>query len=641
MSHHAPAARRACLIRATRLTHLSAALVFAFSGLRAWAVPDNLGRKVEARLLAEAGGGRPCPCVVLLADQADLSAAYSIHDADARGWYVYRTLRAHARRTQTGLRTLLRRRGVKSQSLWAANAVVTTADMSLLTELAARADVRSIESNRSVHWITDPPLTQQLHTPGAAATIEWGVSNVNAPQVWALGFTGQGIVIGNQDTGMQWDHPAIQPHYRGWNGVSADHNFNWHDAIHSGGGVCGADSPLPCDDNGHGTFTTGIAIGDDGGTNQIGVAPGAQWIGCRNMDQGNGTPATYTECFQFFIAPTDVNGNNADPTRRPHIINNSWVCPPSEGCAPNTLQTVVENTRAAGIFVEVSAGNSGPDCSSVDTPASIYAASFTTGAYDISNTLAGFSSRGPVTVDGSNRLKPDIAAPGVNVRSSFPTNTYGGANGTSAAGPHVVGVVALLWSARPQLARDIDATETVLRTTANPALTVSPVQICGDISSNTVPNNAFGYGAVDALAAVNAVPILTHTPTGTPAPTMTPTASISATATATLTGTFTMSPTRTPTATISATPTAAATVSPLGTVTATATSTPGGPVCTCPGDADKNGFVNSSDFAAVQSNFGRPADPVTGLGDADCNGFVNSTDFAAVQANFGRPCSGT
>jgi len=72
--------------------------------------------------------------------------------------------------------------------------------------------------------------------------------------------------------------------------------------------------------------------------------------------------------------------------------------------------------------------------------------------------------------------------------------------------------------------------------------------------------------------------------------------------------------------------------------TSTPTATPGGPVCTCQGDANKNRFVNSADFAAVQANFGRPADPVTGLGDANCNGFVNSADFAAVQANFGRPC---
>ena len=174
---------------------------------------------------------------------------------------------------------------------------------------------------------------------------------------------------------MRWTHNAIKPHYRGWNGSTADHNYNWHDSIHSGGGICSPNHMEPCDDNAHGTHTTGTTVGDDGAGNQIGVAPGAKWIGCRNMDQGNGTPATYTECFQFFIAPTDLNGQNPNPALRPHVMNNSWVCPPSEGCAPDTLQTIVENTEAAGIFVEASAGNAGPNCSTVDDPPAIYDAS--------------------------------------------------------------------------------------------------------------------------------------------------------------------------------------------------------------------------------------------------------------------------
>ena len=170
------------------------------------------------------------------------------------------------------------------------------------------------------------------------------------------------------------------------------------------------------------------------------------------MDQGNGTPATYTECFQFFMAPTNLQGQNPNPTLRPHVMNNSWGCPPSEGCAAGTLETIVNNTTAAGIFVEVSAGNAGPSCSSVNDPPAIYAASYSTGALTTGTTsVVSFSSRGPVTVDGSNRLKPDIVAPGTSTRSA--TNTgdtaYTTASGTSMAGPHVVGVVALLWQAVP------------------------------------------------------------------------------------------------------------------------------------------------------------------------------------------------
>ena len=179
---------------------------------------------------------------------------------------------------------------------------------------------------------------------------------------------------------MRWTHNALKPHYRGWNGSTADHNFNWHDSIHSRRRHLLAESPWsPATTTRHGTHTTGTTIGDDGAGNQIGVAPGAKWIGCRNMDQGDGTPATYTECFQFFIAPTDLNNQNPNPALRPHVMNNSWGCPTSEGCAAGTLETIVNNTTAAGIFVEVSAGNAGPSCSSVNDPPAIYAASYSTG----------------------------------------------------------------------------------------------------------------------------------------------------------------------------------------------------------------------------------------------------------------------
>ena len=69
------------------------------------------------------------------------------------------------------------------------------------------------------------------------------------------------------------------------------------------------------------------------GANQIGVAPGAQWIGCRNMDQGWGTPATYMECFEFFLAPYPIGQTPAEgePALAPDVINNSWGCPPREG----------------------------------------------------------------------------------------------------------------------------------------------------------------------------------------------------------------------------------------------------------------------------------------------------------------------
>ncbi len=594
--------------------------------------------KIHPRVLADTAGAARASTVVLLADQADLSGAYGMTDPDARGWYVYRTLRAHAASTQLPLRTWLRSRGIHYRAFWAANMLVVDADRDLVEQLAARADTRRIESNAPVQGVDDPP-TLALPEMAAAATVEWGVNNVNAPAVWAMGFTGQGIVIGIQDSGMQWNHPALQPHYRGWNGTAADHNYNWHDAIHDAvANPCGNDAPAPCDDNGHGTHTTGTTSGDDGQGNQIGVAPGARWIGCRNMDRGNGTPARYTECFQFFIAPTNQSGNNPDPTKRPHVMNNSWGCPPSEGCAASTLETIVSNAEAAGIFVVASAGNAGPGCGSVNDPPPIYASAFSVGAYDATNTLASFSSRGPVTVDGSNLMKPEVAAPGVNVRSAYPPNTYASLQGTSMAGPHVAGVVALLWSAQPQLARDIATTKAILEATANPDVLVSP-QVCGGISSSVIPNNSFGYGRVDALAAVNALPFNSPTPTASATatasrPSVTPTRTATATPTATRRATSTSTPTRTPSRTPTRTRTASATAT--RTPTPTRARPPATPTSTVPNDACSNATVISalpySRSVSVAAATSASTDPVPPCG----NGSRSKSIWYRYTAPFTR-----
>ena len=275
--------------------------------------------------------------------------------------------------------------------------------------------------------------------------IEGNIQKIGAPEVWAYGYTGQGVVIGGQDTGYAWAHPALKAKYRGWNGSSADHNYSWFDTVTSGGGICGPKSPEPCDDYEHGTHTMGIMVGDDELDHQIGVAPGARWIGCRNMNVGYGTPESYTKCFQWFIAPTDLNDQNPRLDLAPDVINNSWSCTVSEGCSdPNELKAVVESVRAAGIVNVQSAGNRGGNgCYSVDQPAGTYDASFTVGATDSNDVIAGFSSRGPSVIDGVNLLKPDISAPGVNIVSSIRDGTYSPNNGTSMAAPHVAGLVAL------------------------------------------------------------------------------------------------------------------------------------------------------------------------------------------------------
>jgi subtilisin family serine protease len=466
--------------------------------------------KLDPRVFAGKAAGEPASFLVVLREQADLSGAEAFPSKDEKGRFVFEALRAQAETSQAPLRAALDAAGVRYRSFYLVNMLEVEGDFSLAAELAAREDVAILAPNREVLF-SRPPDTPETAVPSSVsrltspATVEPNITKVGAPAVWSRGFTGQGIVVGMADTGITWEHPVLKSHYRGFNGTAVSHDYNWHDAIHNAlpGNVCGSDAPAPCDDQTHGTATASLVVGDDGAGNQIGMAPGARFIGCRNMDQGNGTPARYTECFQFFMAPTDHTGGNPRPDLAAHVINNSWGCPPSEGCTdPAVLKAIVENVRAAGIVVVVAAGNSGPACSTISDVPAFYDASFSIGATTLSDTIASFSSRGPITVDGSNRLKPDLSAPGQGVRVALPPAAFTASfSGTSGSAPHVTGAVALLWSAAPQLIGQVAATTNVLERTAVP---LTSTQDCGGFSGASVPNPVFGWGRLDVAAAVTA-----------------------------------------------------------------------------------------------------------------------------------------
>ncbi len=470
--------------------------------------------KVDARIFAGKASGEPASFLVVMREQADLSGAGAFTEKADKGRFVFEALTAVAETSQAPVKAQLDAAGVPHRSFYLVNMIEVEADRSIAEVLAARDDVSSLAPNPEFPLEPEPAVEPEPRAspdalrlaPDAATAVEPNIALVGAPAVWSRGFTGQGIVIGMADTGVTWDHPALKNHYRGFNGATVSHDYNWHDAIHNATSAnpCGSDSPAPCDDDSHGTATASLTVGDDGAGNQIGMAPGARFISCRNMDQGNGTPARYTECFQFFMAPTDHTGANPRPDLAAHVINNSWGCPTTEGCTdPNVLKTVVENVRAAGIAVVVSAGNGGPSCSTISDPPGFYDASFSIGATSNSDAIASFSSRGPVTADGSGRLKPDITAPGVGLRVAVPPSTYRATfSGTSGSAPHVTGAIALLWSAAPQLIGQVVASEDLLRRTAKP-LTSS--QDCGSFPGSAVPNPVFGSGRLDIATAVNAV----------------------------------------------------------------------------------------------------------------------------------------
>ena len=246
---------------------------------------------------------------VVLTEQANLRGAADLSTKAEKGRYVFDALRNKSQATQGPILQWLRQRQLEHRSFYIVNAILVKGNREIAEALAARPDVARVEGNPQIHndlGQPGPSVEAPLYLQRPEA-IEPGITYTHAPDVWALGFTGQGIVVAGADTGIRWTHNALKPHYRGWDGVAADHDYNWHDSIHdSVGNPCGNDSPQPCDDFFHGTHTIGTAIGDDGGTNQIGMAPGAKWIGCRNMDEGVGTPARYIECMQLFLAPTRI-----------------------------------------------------------------------------------------------------------------------------------------------------------------------------------------------------------------------------------------------------------------------------------------------------------------------------------------------
>jgi subtilisin family serine protease len=449
--------------------------------------------KISAAVLKEFAGHDTADFWVRLSAHGDTSRAARTRDRTARGQQVVDALRDNASGSQERLRAFLAGKGLRSEAFWITNAVyVKNATLATARRIAAMDGVEEIRAPKVY-----PPPKPVRATPAAAAPagVAWGVANINGDDVWReYGKRGEDIVVANIDTGVQYDHPALAGSYRGKNADGTfTHDYNWFDA---GANCDGA----PCDRNGHGTHTMGTMAGDDGQGDQIGVAPGVKWIaanGCATC-----TDLDLLESAQWMLAPTDANGEHPDVSKRPHIINNSWGTrtPTDEPL----MEDVLEAWAASGIFGVWSNGNNGPACGTSGSPGSRIL-NYSVGAYDQNNGIAAFSSRGPGQ-DGET--KPNISAPGVNVRSALPGNGYGTMSGTSMAAPHAAGAIALLWSAHPEYARDIGATRTLLDLSAVDTVDTQ----CGGTADD---NDVYGEGRLDALALVRAGDVGLGTLTGT------------------------------------------------------------------------------------------------------------------------------
>ena len=422
---------------------------------------------------------------VIMKDQADLSSVRQIQDIDQRRTTAYQMLTQHANETQAGLRHTFDTFGIKYTPYYLVNGMEVRGGTLVRLYLMTRPEVDRVLPSPRLRPGT--PGQSIAPTDPAPSGVQWNVTMIGADKVWnEFNARGAGIVIGQSDSGVDVTHPEVHDQYRG---LTEGDNYNWLDPWNS--------KPSPYDANGHGTHTLGTILGKNG----IGIAPEATWFACANLNRNLGDPALYLDCMQFMLAPYPQGGDpfkDGDPKRAADVLNNSWGCPELEGCDPNALLAGANHLRDAGIFVAVSAGNDGPSCSTINAPLSLYDSIFSVGAIDQSGNIADFSSRGPVTADGSGRIKPDIVAPGVDVLSSVPGGGYARESGTSMAGPHVAGAVALLWSADPSLVGDIDRTKQLLIQSAQPYRGATGPGCFG----GGTPNDAYGYGVLDVYQAV-------------------------------------------------------------------------------------------------------------------------------------------
>ena len=333
------------------------------------------------------------------------------------------------------------------------------------------------------------PVQTSVAILAAAGDPEWGVEKIRADEAWVDGVLGQGIVVANVDTGVEFTHPALIEQYRGnLGGGDFDHNYNWWDPT----GICGDE---PCDNVGHGTHTMGTMVGGDGPgpfTPDTGVAPGAQWMAAKGCEDFGCSDIALLSAGQFILEPTDLAGENPDGSKRPDIVNNSW----GGGPGSTFYLEIVQAWRTAGIIPVFSSGNPGPFCGEGGSPGD-YLESFSSGATDINDQIAEFSGRGP---SAFGKINPDVSAPGVNVVSSVPGGGYEAFDGTSMAAPHVAGALALMLSAEPALRGDFAAATDALRATAVDRIDES----CGGDEDGD-PNNVYGEGRIDAKAAVDLV----------------------------------------------------------------------------------------------------------------------------------------
>lgn len=400
-------------------------------------------------------------------------------------------LRERAASSQKAARDFLRSRNVAGiKNLNIINGLAFTASVDTLRELAARADVVAMSFDEVIY----PPEIVPALTAGSA---ESNISLIKAPELWSLGYAGQGIVVATMDTGVDATHPDLASRWRGGNNSWFDPNEEHP-------------TPIDTDEQGHGTSVMGVILGGNADGAYIGVAPEARWIAVKIFnDAGEAPTSSILDGFNWLLDP------DGDPATddAPHVVNNSWGFEEAPNICDESvtfLRQSVAMLKAAGIAVLFPAGNLESDSLSEEAPfySSIAPASYpesfavgSVGTMTSVTTISNFSLRGPSACDGT--IYPELVAPGFYVKTTGLTAAapYQYVTGTSIAVPHAAGAMALLMSAFP--GTRIDELEAALKSSATD---LGPVGA----------DNSYGYGLLNVRSAYDLLNVNTPPPAPQP-----------------------------------------------------------------------------------------------------------------------------
>ena len=351
----------------------------------------------------------------------------------------------------------------KMVSLWINNSMIITAKSSFIKSLTERDDLERLDLDAEIKLFD--PIVRSVEKGINSDDFTYGLKKVQAAKVWnELGINGTGVTVGVLDTGIDTEHETLVGR------TLATKDF-----------VSSYEDNAPNDGHGHGTHCSGTIGGTNAGGKHIGVAPGVNFIvGKIFGDSGSTSVAAIMNGMQWI---TDPDGDS-ETNDFPRVVSNSWGGPLND-----RWQDIINTWRSIGIIPVFAAGNSGPRPGTIGAPGA-YPEVLSIGATDSQDKVARFSSRGPVNYAGETYIKPDVAAPGVDVYSAKPGGGFQNMSGTSMATPHVAGVVALMLQADPEI--DHERVSEILQETA--------LEL-GDPGKD----GSYGSGRVNAFDAVSLV----------------------------------------------------------------------------------------------------------------------------------------